>query len=270
MKEEEKAIGLLDSGLGGLSVYRELKKQLPKERVIYFGDTLHAPYGEKTDEQILTYVISIINFLLKQEVKLIIIACNTATAVALDQVKEKYTLPIIGVIKPGAQEVVKKTRNKKIGIIGTEVTIRNKSYENKIKEIDPSIITYSNACSNQIIREMEEQALRNEQKIKALLRECIRPLIKKDIDTLIWGCTHYPFLRKYLGQKLERKMTLVDPSEATVKEAKELLFNYQLNNNTDNIKEDTFFISGDPYLFAQIAQKLLGYSPGKFLKVTNY
>jgi glutamate racemase len=270
MKEEEKAIGLLDSGLGGLSVFREVKKQLPQERVIYFGDTAHAPYGEKTDIQILTYVISIIDFLLQKGVKLIIIACNTATAVALEKVKEKYNLTIFGVIQPGAHEAVNKTRNKRIGIIGTEVTIRNQSYEKTIKDIDPSIITFSNACSNQIIREMEEQSLRNEGKIKVLLTECIQPLIENDIDTLIWGCTHYPFLKKYLDQKLVRKIVLVDPSEATVKEAKDWLGKYHLNKNVGNDKEDIFFISGDPDLFARIAQTLLEYKVGKFQKAPNF
>ena len=139
MKEEEKAIGLLDSGLGGLSVFRELKRQLPLEQIIYCGDTAHAPYGEKTDEEILAYVLSIIDFLHQQNVKMIIIACNTATAVALDKVSQKCALPIIGVINPGAREAVKQTRNKRIGIVGTEVTVRRQSYEKTIREIDPSI-----------------------------------------------------------------------------------------------------------------------------------
>jgi glutamate racemase len=270
MKEKEKAIGLLDSGLGGLSAFRELKKQLPQEQVIYFGDTAHAPYGEKSDEEVLTYVISILDFLLEQEVKLIVMGCNTATAVSLDKVKESYTLPIIGIIRPGAQEAVNKTRNKKIGIIGTEVTIRNKSYEKIIKDIDPSITTYSNACSNQIIREMEEQSLSNENKIKLLLRECIKPLIRNGIDTLIWGCSHYPFLRKYMEEEIDHNIVLVDPAQATVKEARQWLVQNDLNNDIAINKEDIFYISGNPDLFARIAQKLLGYSPGKFKKVFNY
>ena len=269
MREKEKAIGLLDSGLGGLSVFRELKKQLPLEQVIYFGDTAHAPYGEKTDENIVTYVISMVDFLLEQGVKLIIIGCNTATAVSLDKVKARYKLPIIGIIQPGAKEAINKTRNKKIGIIGTEVTIRNKSYEKMIKEIDPSIITYSNACSNQIIREMEEQALSNEKEIKLLLRECVRPLIRKGIDTLVWGCSHYPFLRKYMEEEIDHNIVLVDPAQAIVNEAKEWLVQNNLNNDIAFTKEDLFYISGNPDLFARIAQKLLGYSAGKFLKPSH-
>ena len=266
MREKEKAIGLLDSGLGGLSIFRELKKQLPLEQVIYFGDTAHAPYGEKSDEEILTYVISMVDFLLEQEVKLIIIGCNTATAVSLDKVKARYKLPIIGIIQPGAKEAINKTKNEKIGIIGTEVTIRNKSYEKIIKEIDPSIITYSNACSNQIIREMEEQALSNEKEIKLLLGECVRPLIRKGIDTLIWGCSHYPFLRKYMEEEIDHNIVLVDPAQAIVNEAKEWLVQNGLNNDIVITREDLFYISGNPDLFARIAQKLLGYSAGKFLK----
>ncbi|MFZ2331274.1 MAG: glutamate racemase [Atribacterota bacterium] len=267
MRKEEKAIGLLDSGLGGLSVFRELKKQLPLEQVIYFGDTAHAPYGEKTDKEVLSYVTSIIDFLLLQEVKLIIMACNTATAVALEKVKERYSLPIIGVIQPGAMEAARKTRNKRIGIVGTEVTIRNKSYEKMIKEIDQTMIIFSNGCSNQIIREMEEYALKNKSTIKTLLKECIEPLIKNGIDTLVWGCTHYPFLREYIEEEIDTNIVQVDPSEATIREVKDLLHNKHLNNNSATIREDLFFISGNPDLFAGIARKLLGYSAGKFQKV---
>ncbi len=266
MKEKGKAIGLLDSGLGGLSIFRELKKQLPQEQVIYFGDTAHAPYGEKADEEILNYVIFIVDFLLEQEVKLIIMACNTATAVAWSKIKEKYNLPIIGIIQAGVQDAAKKTKKKKIGIIGTEVTIRNKSYEKMIKDIDPSITAYSNACSNQIIREMEEQSLNNKDKIKLLLRECIKPLIKNGIDTLIWGCSHYPFLKKYIEEEIGQDIVLVDPAMATVREVKKWLAQNDLNNDIAINKEDIFFISGNPDLFAQIARKLLGYSAGKFLK----
>ncbi len=261
-----RAIGLLDSGLGGLSVFRELKKQLPREQTIYFGDTAHAPYGEKTDEEILSYVTTIVDFLFKQEVKLIIIACNTATSVALDRIKNRYSIPIIGIIQPGAQEAINKTKNKKIGIIGTEVTIRNKSYEKIIKDIDSSIITYSKACSNQIIREMEEHALRDENKIKILLRECVKPLIKNGIDTLILGCTHYPFLRKYISDVISPDITIVDPAEATVKTVNEWLIENGLSNGIYINKEDLFYISGNPDLFDDIARKLLGYSAGKFLK----
>ena len=262
-----RAIGLLDSGLGGLSVFRELKKQLPREQTIYFGDTAHAPYGEKTDEEILSYVTTIVDFLFKQEVKLIIIACNTATSVALDRIKNRYSIPIIGIIQPGAQEAINKTKNKKIGIIGTEVTIRNKSYEKIIKDIDSSTIIHSRGCSSQIIREMEEQSLSNEDEIKLLLRECIKPMIKNGIDTLVWGCSHYPFLRKYMEEEIDHNIVLVDPAQATVKEARQWLVQNDLNNDITINKEDIFYISGDVNLFAHIAQKLLGYSPGKFLKV---
>jgi len=144
---KQRAIGLLDSGLGGLSVFREVKRQLPQDNIIYFGDTAHAPYGEKSNEQILNYVLSIIEFLVNKNVKLVIIACNTATAAALEEVKDKYPIPIFGVIQPGALEATARTRNKQIGIIGTEVTIRNKSYDKFIKTINPSIATFSNSCS---------------------------------------------------------------------------------------------------------------------------
>jgi len=260
-------IGLLDSGLGGLSVFREIDKQMPQEQVIYFGDTAHAPYGEKTNEQIMDYVFSIINFLVQKDVKMVIIACNTATAVALDEAKKIYPVPIIGVIQPGANEATSKTKNRRIGIIGTEVTIRNQSYEKLIKKIDSSILTFGNYCSNQIIREMEEKALRNEDVIRNLLKECLEPIIYNDVDTLVLGCTHYPFLKNYIQELTELEMCLVDPAKATVKQAKKILEEHQLMNAHKN-KTNSFFISGDSDLFAKIAEKLLGYYPGDFHRVT--
>lgn len=264
--KEQRPIGLLDSGLGGLSVFREVKKQLPLENIIYFGDTAHAPYGEKKDEQIVKYVLSIIDFLIKENAKLIIIACNTATAVALEKVKDKYTIPIIGVIQPGAVEATTRTKNNRIGIIGTEVTIRNKSYEKIIKEINPSITTFSNSCSNQVIREMEENSLRNKGRIQSLIGECVKPIVDNSIDTLILGCTHYPFLRSYIEKEINQQIILVDPAEATVKQAHDWLIAYRLINN-QNHKIDKFFISGNPVLFTEIAEILLGYHPGDFQKI---
>ena len=259
-------IGLLDSGLGGLSVFREIEKQIPQEQVVYFGDTAHAPYGEKTNEQIMDYVFSIIDFLVQKDVKMVIIACNTATAVALDEAKKKYSVPIIGVIQPGANEATSKTQNRRIGIIGTEVTIRNQSYEKLIKKINPSIATFSHPCSNQIIREMEEKALRNEQAIRNLLKECLKPIINNDVDTLVLGCTHYPFLKKFIKQVINTEMCLVDPAKATVKQAKKILEEQKLVNAHKN-EYNSFFISGDPALFAEIANKLLGYKSGNFDRI---
>ncbi len=258
---------MLDSGLGGLSVFREIDKQMPQEQVVYFGDTAHAPYGEKTNEQITDYVFSIIDFLVQKDVKMIIIACNTATAVALGEAKKKYPVPIIGVIQPGANEATSKTQNRRIGIIGTEVTIRNQGYEKLIKKINPSIATFSNSCSNQIIREMEEKALRNEDAIRNLLKECLEPIINNDVDTLVLGCTHYPFLKKYIQEVTDLEMCLVDPAKATVKQAKKLLEEQQLINTHKN-KNNSFFISGNADFFAKIAEKLLGYYPGDFHGVT--
>ena len=264
--KSKRIIGLMDSGLGGLSVFKEVREQLPQENVIYFGDTAHAPYGEKTDNQIRDFVSTIIDFLIQKEVKLIIIACNTATAVALGAVQDKYPVPIIGVIQPGAYEAVKQTKNNRIGIIGTEVTIRNQSYEKLIKKIDSSILTFSNSCTNQIIREMEEMALRNEDAIKNLLKECVKPIMNNGIDTIVLGCTHYPFLKKYIKEVIGLEIWLVNPAKATVKQAKKLLEEQKLINARKN-KTNSFFISGNPYLFAKIASKLLGYNPGNFHKI---
>lgn len=259
-------VGLLDSGLGGLTVFREVKKQLPQERVIYFADTAHAPYGEKTSEQIMGYVFSIIDFLIQKHAKMIIIACNTATAVSLDNAKKKFPIPIIGVIEPGATAAIEKTKNKRIGIIGTEVTIRNKSYESFIKNIDPTITTFSNACSNHIIREMEKEALKNKQILGDLMKKCLEPILKNNIDTLVLGCTHYPFLKNYIEEKSVLGINLIDSSLATVRKAKILLEEHQLINSKKT-KQDSFYISGNQDLFAKISENLLGYIPGEFYKI---
>lgn len=260
--DNQKPIGLLDSGLGGLSVYQEIKRQLPKEQVIYFGDSIHAPYGEKTEEQIREYTFSMIDFLIQQQVKMIIIACNTATTTVTDEI-EKSSLPIIGVIQPGADEATKKTKSKRVGIIGTEVTVRNQSYNRVIQKIDPSITIFSNACSNQIIRLMEQGLINNETQI--LIQNCIKTVTANKIDTLVLGCTHYPFLIEFVKQVIGSNIRLVDPSEATVRLAKDLLVKNHLEN-ISSVHTDQFFISGDPLLFEKVAIKLLGFSPGTFHK----
>ncbi len=266
MEFEQRPVGLLDSGLGGLTVFREVKKQLPQESVIYFADTAHAPYGEKTNQQIMGYVFSIIDFLIQKHAKMIIIACNTATAVSLDNAKKKFPIPIIGVIEPGATAAIEKTKNKRIGIIGTEVTIRNKGYESFIKNIDPTITTFSNACSNHIIRKMEKEALKNKQILGDLMKKCLEPILKNNIDTLVLGCTHYPFLKNYIEKKSILGINLIDSSLATVRKAKILLEEHQLINSKKT-KQDSFYISGNQDLFAKISENLLGYIPGEFYKI---
>ena len=256
IKDNEKMIGLLDSGLGGLSVYQVLKRCLPTEKVIYVGDTIHAPYGEKTDQQIQQFVFSIIDFMIEKGAKIVVMACNTATAVALEEARSRYAIPILGVIQPGVEAAVATSQNRKIGIIGTEVTIRNKSYEKIIRQIDPSIQVFAKACQNQIVQ-MMEKGLMKEERLSTLFNPCVRPLQEAGVDTLVLGCTHYPFLKETIQKITGPGITLVNPAEKVVELLQEQLEQKPLGYLPNNPYEDQFYISGDAHLFATVAEQLL-------------
>lgn len=266
MKKNENSIGILDSGSGGLSVYREIKKQLPQEHVIYFGDTFYSPYGGKKEQQIFERVKIILEYLIAQNIKTIIIACNTADVITLNMLQDIYEFPLFGVILPGVIETISATKNKRIAIIGTEVTLRSKIHTQLINKINPSIAVFTNPCNNQIIKEMEENSLKDVEKITALIKECLNPFKNKNIDTLLLGCTHYPFLRKYIKKECKSDINIVDPAGFTVKQVSYWLAKNNLLNSFKDLP-DLFYISGNPDIFLETATNLLGYKPGEIKKI---
>ncbi len=220
-KRASAPIGVFDSGVGGLTVAREIMRQMPNERIVYFGDTARVPYGSKSGETILKYSQQIVRFLLEQDVKAIAVACNTASAYALESLEKTTPVPIIGVIKPGAKTAAQTTRNGKIGVIGTEGTISSGIYPSYIKELQPQAKVLGKACP--LFVPLVEEGLWEDPVTDEIARRYLTELMDEGIDTLILGCTHYPLIRKTIGRIVGEEVTLVNPAYETAMELKELL-----------------------------------------------
>ena len=205
-----KAIGVFDSGIGGLTVVKELTRQLPYEDIVYLGDTARVPYGTKSESTIIRFTLENILFLLRQDVKFVVIACNTASSIALELVKKYFQIPIIGVIKPGAKEAARVTRNKRVGVIGTTATIRTAAYEAQLRKLDPGIKVTSCACP--LFVPLVEEGQRNPKIIFAAASQYLKPLKKAGVDTLILGCTHYPLLKDYIRARTPEGIEFVEPA----------------------------------------------------------
>lgn len=214
-------VGVFDSGVGGLTVAREIMRQIPNERIVYFGDTARVPYGSKSRETVTKYSRQILRFLQQQKVKAIVVACNTASAYALDQLEEETDIPIIGVVKPGAKTAVGATRNKKIGVIATEGTIGSEIYTRYIKKLNTEVEVLGKACP--LFVPLVEEGLLEDPVTDEIAGRYLSSLKDSGIDTLILGCTHYPLIRSTLKRVMGEEVTLVNPAYETARELKELL-----------------------------------------------
>ena len=217
---KEAPIGVFDSGVGGLTVAREIMRQSPQERIVYFGDTARVPYGGKSTDTLIRYTRQIVRFLKTRGVKAIVVACNTASAVALEAVREELDIPIIGVVRPGARVAAKATKNGKIGIIGTETTVNSGLYTKLIQEILPDAEVVGKACP--LFVPLVEEGWTKDPVTEEVARRYLADLQKSEIDSLILGCTHYPLLRHMVGEIMGDKVTLVNPAYETALELKAL------------------------------------------------
>lgn len=220
--KNDRPIGIFDSGLGGLTVLKTLMEFFPQESFIYFGDTARLPYGNKSAKTILNYSNQIILFLLKQNVKTVIVACNSASTVASEI---KIDIPLFNVIEPGAKSAVNYSKNSKIGVIGTKTTISSNSYYNEIKKQNPNINIYSNACP--LMVSLAEEGWIEDPITNLIVYRYLHPLVEKEIDTLILGCTHFPILRKSIEKVVGSSIYLVDSGMAL---AKDLAIFFKKNN----------------------------------------
>lgn len=221
MADRNAPIGIFDSGVGGLTVAREIIRQMPEERIVYFGDTARLPYGSKSRDTVIRYSRQIIRFLLTKEVKAIVIACNTASAYALDVVEKEFDLPIIGVVNAGARTAVRATRNGKIGVIGTEGTIGSGIYTEVMKKLRPDIEVTGKSCP--LFVPLVEEGLFHDSVTDEIASRYLSTLKGRFIDTLVLGCTHYPLLRSTIGRLMGNDVTLVNPAYETALELKGLL-----------------------------------------------
>ena len=266
-EHREAPIGVFDSGVGGLTVAREIMRNLPFERIVYFGDTARVPYGSKSRESIIRFSRQIIHFLQEEHVKAIVVACNTASAYALDEVQKDLDIPIIGVVKPGAKVAAQATRNKRIGVIGTKGTIGSNIYADYIHEIDPEITVVGKACPL-FVPLVEEGWLKDPVTVEVAQRY-LQELQEQDVDTLVMGCTHYPLLRSVLRELLGEKVTLVNPAYETAQSLKQLLKEMNLDN--PGIKEEEFpyrfYVSDLADQFTAFANSILPYDVSMTKKI---
>lgn len=257
--DRDAPVGVFDSGVGGLTVAREIMRNLPAEKIVYFGDTARVPYGSKSKETVIRYSRQIIRFLLEQQVKAIVIACNTASAFALDAVKEELDIPVLGVIGPGARVAAEETKNKRVGVIGTIGTVGSGIHEAFLKQLDPEITVFGKACP--LFVPLVEEGWLHDPVTKEVAGRYLQELQDKDVDTLILGCTHYPLLRSTIGEIMGERVRLVNPAYETALELGRLLDEKGLLRTSKEQEEFPyrFYVSDLADKFKSFANSILPY-----------
>lgn len=244
LEDSSRAIGLLDSGVGGLTVAREIFRLLPEEDIIYYGDTLHLPYGPKDLALVRGYVEEIISYLInKKNVKAVVIACNTATSAALDYVQEKFEIPIFGMIKSAASKAVEISDKQKIAVIGTEGTVNSFAYQNSILNLNNMAELYAEACPKFV--DLVEEGKFNGAEVKKTASDYLSPLIEAEVDSLILGCTHFPYLSPLLAEIMGANVTLINPAHEMAVEVKNTLTEIDLLNKSETEESVHRFIVSD-------------------------
>lgn len=251
----QQAIAILDSGVGGLTVVKEVMRQLPREKIIYFGDTARTPYGPRSSDEVRKFTEQIVDYLIKFNPKMIVIACNTATAAALDYISEKVSIPVIGVIHPGARAAITATKTGHVGVIGTVGTIGSGAYTEALKELSPHVTVYSEACP--LFVPLVEQGLYRSSETRSVVQESLVSMRSAPIDCLILGCTHYPFLTDTIQTVMGDKVKLISSAEETAREISTILYDKGKLARRDESPVHQFFCSGDVEIFKSIANEWL-------------
>ena len=253
---DNRAIGVFDSGVGGLTVLREIIKAVPHESTIYFGDTERVPYGPRDLDEVRKFVFKITRFLYDKNVKLIVIACNTSTAAALDDIKKQYGIPIIGVIEPGARTAVCNTRNKRVGVIATRGTVESNAYKLAIGKIDPGIETFSVAAP--LLVDFVEKGILDGKSLNKTIYSYLRPLFKADIDVLILGCTHFPLIEKQILACSGNGIRVISSAVETAKDVKKTLAEKGISSGKGKKPERVFYETAVASNFFEVGKMFLG------------
>lgn len=261
-----KSIGIFDSGVGGLTVLREIMQALPQEDTIYFGDTARVPYGTKSPETVTRYAGEIASFLVKRDIKLLVVACNTASAVALPALKRQLSIPVVGVIEPGARRAVEVTRSGKIGVIGTAGTIRSSAYTRAIKRLNPEAVVLTRACP--LFVPLAEEGWTDNQIARLTAQEYLRDLKESDVDTLVLGCTHYPLLKTLIADVMGPGVTLVDSAAETSRTVAAILAERNLLRPPAENGNHSYFVSDIPAGFVRVGNRFLGGKLGDVFQVS--
>lgn len=251
----EAPIGVFDSGVGGLTVVREIMRQLPGENVIYFGDTARVPYGSKSKETILKFSRQIVRFLMTKRVKAIVFACNTASALALEEMRSEIEIPVVGVVKPGARMAADMTKTKSVGVIGTDATIKSGIYTDYIRQLDPEITVIGKACP--LFVPLVEEGLLEDRITDDMVDRYLSELKPYNVDALVLGCTHYPLLMNPIKRYMGQSVTLVNPAYETAKELKNILNKNQLLNQNVITPSYEFYVSDGEDKFKAFADDVL-------------
>lgn len=250
-----KSIGIIDSGVGGLTVVKEIMRQLPHEQIIYLGDTARCPYGPRSKEDVKKFTWQMTRFLLKQDIKMLIIACNTATAAALEDIRASLPIPVLGVILPGARAALKVSNNLHIGVIGTIGTVNSHAYGEALASINEEVKVSSLACPKFV--PLVESGEFEGDLVTRVVKETLRPLKKTKIDTLILGCTHYPLLGPVISQYMGKDVQVISSGDETAREASVILDYYNMMNRSKELPIHRFYTTGSKEIFGAIASKWL-------------
>jgi len=250
-------VGVFDSGVGGLTVAREISRQLPDENIVYFGDTARVPYGSKSQNTIIRFSEQIIRFLKTKQVKAIVIACNTASALALDAVRDEFDIPIMGVVVPGARAAVEATRNRKVGVVGTDATVQSGVYTRVIHEMAPDITVIEKACP--LFVPLVEEGFKEHVVTQEVIEYYLESMRNTDIDAMILGCTHYPLLRSKIRAYMGEKIQIVNPAYETAMDLKKLLREQDMANEGGEGRHSTysFYVSDAAEKFRRFANTVM-------------
>jgi len=252
---ESRPIGVFDSGIGGLTVVKALRDLLPNEKIFYLGDTARVPYGGKSANTVERYSLEMTNMLVDEDVKAIVIACNSASAVALPKLEKTLSVPVIGVIKPGAQAAISATRNRHIGVIGTRATIKSGAYEKALREFDPKISISARACP--LLVPFIEEGWLEDKLTDQIIARYLEPLMRDGVDTLVLGCTHYPLLVRVISRFVGAKVELVDSAKNCAIAVQQLLDRQLLRATTENSGSLEVALTDAPDNFLRVARDAL-------------
>jgi glutamate racemase len=250
------AIGVFDSGIGGLTVVHELMMRLPNEEIVYLGDTARLPYGTKSPETVLRFLRENLAFLKRKNVKMIVVACNTASSVALPKLLEEERIPLVGVLLPGARAAAQATRTKRVGVIGTTATIRSGAYEDALWKLEPAIKIWSRACP--LFVPLVEEGWHSDEITYLTAKRYLDPMADFNADALVLGCTHYPLIRTIISRVVGDKVRLVDSAHETAAEVQRILEKSGLRSDRDRPGGITVYVTDIPYLFKEVGERFLG------------
>lgn len=254
----KKAIGFMDSGVGGLTIAKLAMKELQNENIVYLGDEARLPYGEKSKEEIQQYSLQIANFLIeKEDIKMLVIACNTATSYALSYLKEHLPIPVIGVVNPGSIAAVNNTKTNRVGLIATNGTVKSSAYEKEINKINNNIEVFSQGCPR-FVPMVENQEYKDIMSQK-VVDDDLSTINNDNVDTLILGCTHFPIMRELIQKSVGESVKLIDPGYETVKQIKKVLKHNHIENNEFGNATYSFYTTGDTDSFNKVANEWLNY-----------